>query len=81
MWVTDHGTEMKNLGHGDSIYVYIRENPLRKNLQDGGYLEEEDFKNPMTDKAYEEDTAVKITKNGNKYTYEVNYSAADKGCD
>ena len=52
MWVTDHGTEMKNLGNGDSIYVYIRENPLRKNLQDGGYLEEEDFKNPMTDKAY-----------------------------
>ena len=50
-----------------------------KTLQDDGYLDDE-FKNPMTDENYN-GTTVTITKSGNKYTYEVNYSAADKGCD
>lgn len=50
-----------------------------QDLKNGGYLED-DFKNPMTDEDYN-GTTVTITKEQSKYTYEVNYSAADKGCD
>ena len=72
----------KNIIEAAKMWVTDNKKEDRLSIQDletGGYLEDE-FKNPMTDENYN-GTTVTITKSGNKYTYEVNYSAADKGCD
>lgn len=49
-------------------------------LMTEGYLEE-DFKNPVTNSNYNEDTSVKIEINGSKYSFDVNYKGSDVECD
>ncbi len=74
----------KNIIEGAKIWLIDNPNTQTaeltiSELQSQGYLES-DFKNPMTDEDYKENTKVEITKNG-KYTYHVKYASDDKGCE
>lgn len=73
----------------EAAKTWLIDNPYRdeypfsitiKDLQNAGYLDD-DFKNPMTEENYKEGTEVKISKDGNNYTYDIIYANDDKGCE
>ena len=76
----------KNIFEGAKTWLIDNPNDLNESknvtiqaLKDGGYLEE-DLKNPMTDENYKDGTTVVITKNGEKYEYEISYASGDTPC-